>query len=179
MPVKTIASTIYGGNPTLEAFPVGRPCDPLFEIVLPLEGGFPQTSSWLSQHQICVEDDQSFEVKGHGLQEGRELILRHPSIAHALGALSKDLFIRSPQMRIPPVAIPVLGFPVVPLDRGEMAVSLGRGLTGRGRTIPFIPIDRPLCGADMPQALSIRQIGRCRRHFVNQAGLHIHLTCSL
>ncbi len=77
-------------------------------------------------------------------------------------------------MRIQPVAIPVLGFPVVPLDRGEMAVSLGCGLTGRGRTIPFIPIDRPLCGADMPQALSIRQIGRCRRHFVNQAGLHIH-----
>lgn len=144
MPVKTIASTIYGGNPTLEAFPVGRPCDPLFEIVLPLEGGFPQTSSWLSHHQICVEDDQSFEVNGHGLQEGRELILRHPSIAHALGALSKDSFIRSPQMRIPPVAIPVLGFHVVPLDRGERGSVVGPRPDGPGPYNTLYPHRSPL-----------------------------------
>ena len=56
----------------------------------PRLGGFPWASSGLGRHQIRVEYDQPFEVKNHGLQEGRELILRHPAVAHPLGCVSVE-----------------------------------------------------------------------------------------
>ncbi len=52
-------------------------------------------------------------------------------------------------MRIPPIAIPIR-FHIVPLNGREMTVPLGGSLPSGGRTIAFIPIDRPLGGADMP-----------------------------
>jgi len=55
-----------------------------------------------------------------------------------------------------------------------MTVPLGSGLPSGSRTITFIPIDRPLGGADMPEALGIGQIGRGGGHFVDQPGLHVH-----
>jgi hypothetical protein len=126
-----------------------------------------------------LPDQQSLEVKGHGLQEGRKLILRHPSIAHPLRPLGKDPFIRSPEMGIPPVPIAVLGFHVVAVDRGEMTAPLGGGLTGWSRTIAFLRIHRALRGTHMQEALGLGKIRRGRVHFVDEAGLHIHLPCSL
>jgi hypothetical protein len=70
--------------------------------------------SWLGRHQIRVEDDQPFEVKHQRMQEGRELILCHSAVAHPLGALGKDPFIGRAQMRIPPIAIPILGLHIIP-----------------------------------------------------------------
>ncbi len=77
-------------------------------------------------------------------------------------------------MRIPPIAIPILGFHIIPLNGREMTVPLGSGLPSWSRTIAFIPIDRPLGGADMPETLGIGQISRGGGHFVDQPGLHIH-----
>jgi len=59
-------------------------------------------------HQRRFQHQQPFEVKRQSLQEGCELILRHATVAHALRPVRKHPFVRSSQMRIPPVAIPVL-----------------------------------------------------------------------
>ena len=99
-------------------------------------------------------------------KKGRKLILRHPSIAHPLGALSKDSFIRSPQMAVPSITIPVLRFHVIALDGREMTASFGGRLTGWSRAIAFIPIDRTVRRTDMTQALGIRKIRRGRGYFI-------------
>ena len=62
-------------------------------------------------------------------------------------------------MRIPPIAALILGFHIGSLNGREMTVPLGGSLPSGSRTIAFIPIDRPLGGADMPEALGIGQIG--------------------
>jgi len=54
---------------------------------------------------------------------------------------------------------PDSGFHVVPLHGREMASSLSRRLPRGGGAVAFIPIDRPLRGADMPQ------IGRRKNGF--------------
>jgi hypothetical protein len=79
----------------------------------------------LGRHEVCVEHDQPFEVKRHGLQEGCELILSHPTVAHALRPLRKHPFVRSSQMHIPSITIPILRGHVVPLDRRQMTAPLG------------------------------------------------------
>lgn len=68
----------------------------LYDAVYSRLRGFPWASSWLGRHQIRFEYDQPFEVKNHGLQEGRKLILRHPAVAHPLWSLRKDPFIPRP-----------------------------------------------------------------------------------
>jgi len=44
------------------------------------------------------------------------------------------------------------------LNRRERTTPLSGGLIGWSRAIAFIPIDRALCQADMPETLRIRQI---------------------
>ena len=128
-------------------------------------------------HQRRFQHQQPFEVKRHGLQEGCELILRHPTVAHALRPLSKHPFVRRSQMRLPPVAIPVLRDHVVPLDRRQMTAPPGRSMTHGA--VQYLSAYTAPCGTDMPQGLGIRKIRRGRGHFVDQAGLPIALTCSL
>ena len=101
------------------------------------------------------------------------MILRHPSIAHALRPLGEDPFIRRPQIAVPPIAIPVFGLHVVALNRREVTVPLGRRLTSRSGTIALIRIDRALRRTDMPQALRIRQIGGRGGHFIDEPRLHV------
>ena len=132
-------------------------------------GRFLWAASGLGGHPIRVEDDQALEVKGQVLQEGRELILRHPAVAHARWPLGKAPFIRNPQMAVSAIMVPVLRFHVVALDRREMAAPFGRRPTGWGRARAFIPVDRTLSRTHMPQALGIRQIGRGRGDFIDQA----------
>ncbi len=111
----------------------------------------PLALSWLGHHQLPVADDQPFEVKHHRLQESRELILGRAAGPHPLRALGKDPFIGCSSMPIPPITIPIHGFHIVSSNGREMTVLLGGSLPSESRTIVFIPIDRPLGGADMPE----------------------------
>lgn len=86
-------------------------------------------------HPRRVQHQQPFEVTRHGLQEGCDLILRHPAVTHALRPLRKHPFAWNSQTRIPSVSIPVLRGHVVPLDRRQMTSPLGRSLARWGRAI--------------------------------------------
>jgi hypothetical protein len=96
-------------------------------------------STRLGHHQLCIESDQPHQVKRHGLQESRKLILGDAPITHPLWTLRKDPLIRRSQMRIPPIAIPILRLHVLALNGREMTAVLDSSLPCGGGTISFIP----------------------------------------
>ncbi len=69
-------------------------CAPLYGVGPLSCEAVPVPLSWLGRHQGRVEDDHPFEVKHHGLQEGRELILGYTAVAHPLWTLGNDPSIR-------------------------------------------------------------------------------------
>ena len=77
-------------------------------------------------------------------------------------------------MAVPAITVSVFGLHIVALDCREMTAPFGGRLPGGRRAIAFISVDRALRGADMSQALRIRQIGRGRGHFIDEPRLHIN-----